>query len=250
MVLQDNIDAEAATRAAADVVLQDNIDAEVATRESLIRREAGVIHIGASSFIMDDTDPTNHRISTSSGKLTLTSDEGVVEVDGRLAVGSVTDVEGAIVDHEGRITANETTLVNHEGRISTNESNIASNRSAISRNARNIAANRSMILENRQAIAANSAAISSLDKKLGDVESKAYAGIAAAASLASVVSPTETGKTSVTSGVAFYEGEAAVGVNATHRMNVSENQDLYINAGVSVTSDSTVLGRVLLGTEF
>jgi trimeric autotransporter adhesin len=244
VVLQDNIDAEATTRAAADVVLQDNIDAEVATRTSLIRRDVdGVIHVGADSFLLDDTDPSNHRISTSSGQLTLTSATGVVEVDGVLSVGSVPNVEAAIVTNTSNIATNASNISRNTQAISVNASNIAQNSARISQNSALIGENRSMIETNR-------AAIGRLDDKIDDVEGKAYAGIAAAASLDSIVSPSETGKTSVTGGVAFYEGEAAAGVNATHRFNVSDDQDMYLNGGVSVTSDSTFLGRVLLGAEF
>jgi hypothetical protein len=159
---------------------------------------------------------------------------------GRLTVGAIPDVEVAITTNAANIQAVDTrvtTEVNRlDGRINVNASNIAQNRQMIGEN-------RSMIMENR-------ASIARLDKKISDVESTANAGVAAAATLGSIVSPSEAGKTSVTSGIAFYEGEAAVGVNATHRFAVSETQDLYLNGGLSVTSDSSILGRVLLGAEF
>jgi len=258
--LQDNIDAEETARIDADIVLQDNIDDEVATRTALIRRDAdGAVHIGANSFILDDTDANNNHILTATSS-NLTIGGGAVQtvtvasdlvvngtttlqdatVLGRLTVGAIPDVEVAITTNAANIQAVDTrvtTEVNRlDGRINVNASNIAQNRQMIGEN-------RSMIMENR-------ASIARLDKKISDVESTANAGVAAAATLGSIVSPSEAGKTSVTSGIAFYEGEAAVGVNATHRFAVSETQDLYLNGGLSVTSDSSILGRVLLGAEF
>ena len=94
--------------------------------------------------------------------------------------GRITANEASLVDHETRITANEATLVDHEGRITTNEANIASNTARITvaeatlvehdaritTNATNIASNTARIVvaeatlvEHDERITANSAAI-------------------------------------------------------------------------------------------
>ena len=78
------------------------------------------------------------------------------------------------------------------------------NASNIARNSAQISQNRNLINENRSMIDSNRAAIGRLDDKIDDVEGKAYAGIAAAAALDSIVSPSETGKTSVTGGMPPY----------------------------------------------
>jgi hypothetical protein len=56
----------------------------------------------------------------------------------------------------------------------------------------------------------------------------------------------------VMAGVAYYEGESAVGANATHLLKGSrlEPHRAFVNAGVAVTSQSTVLTRATVGLEF
>ena len=53
-------------------------------------------------------------------------------------------------------------------------------------------------------------------------------------------------------GVAYYEGESALGVNATHHLGLKklEGHKVYVNAGVSVTSEETLLSRAMAGFEF
>jgi len=293
IVLQDNIDAEETARIAADIVLQDNIDAEVADRTALIRRDVeGLVRIGDNSFILDDSNAQNHRISTSTpngnlvlgggsnltqvvvdssltvagntslqgslnvagattlgGSLTVAGPtalnggllvNGDAAVNGRLSVGAVQDVEASIIGNQQAIQQVDSRLSSEVTRLD----------GRISQNSRNISQNRAMIMENRAAIQANTAAISRLDNRLESVEGKAYSGVAAAASLGTLVSPSAAGKTTVMAGMGFYESEAALGVNGTHRLAMNEDKDLYINAGVSVTTDSTVLTRLMLGFEF
>lgn len=66
--------------------------------------------------------------------------------------GRITANEATLVDHETRITANEATLVDHEGRITTNEANIASNTARIT-------VAEATLVEHDERITANSAAI-------------------------------------------------------------------------------------------
>jgi predicted acyltransferase (DUF342 family) len=140
---------------------------------------------------------------------------GDARIAGRLSVGGIQDVEATFNSHDARIAANT----------------------------RRIAQNRQMIMENREMI-------QRVDKKVDKVKGKAYSGIAAAASLDAFVTPSAPGKTTVMGGVAYYEGESALGVTATHYLSVLEDQKVYVNAGVSVTTDETVLVRALAGIEF
>jgi autotransporter adhesin len=101
-------------------------------------------------------------------------------------------------------------------------------------------------------VAANTAAIGALDKRVTDIKGKAYSGVAAAATLDTLVPPSAPGKTTLMGGVAHYEGESAVGVNLTHHVGGRklDEKKIYVNGGVSVTSESTVLTRAMVGFEF
>jgi len=101
-----------------------------------------------------------------------------------------------------------------------------------------------------RAINNNRQQIERVDRKLDKVKGKSYSGIAAAASMATVIAPSEKGRYTVMAGLAYYEGEAALGVNATHRLPNIRGRTLYVNAGLAVTTDQTVLPRVMAGIEF
>ena len=81
---------------------------------------------------------------------------------------------------------------------------------------------------------------------------EAYAGIAAAATLATLATPSDPGRTLVNAGVGFYENEGAMGVNATHRLGIGTlaEKRVFINAGVAVSTEETVLGRAIMAFEF
>jgi autotransporter adhesin len=91
-----------------------------------------------------------------------------------------------------------------------------------------------------------------LGTDMDELEEEAFSGVAAAATLASVIEPTAPGKTTVMAGVAHYEGESAVGVNVTHLINWKKlgAHRPTVNAGVSATTADTVLSRVMVGMEF
>lgn len=305
------------------------INQEIEDRTALIRREdaedGGRILIGGNTFVLDDTDAMNHRITTDTpngnlvlgggttntqvvvdsgltvtgatslntlsvsgatnlntltvsgatnlnssltvagpttlnntlsvaGPTTLGSSltvagpttlnggllvDGSAVVTGQLTAGSVADVERSIITNEQEIRRVDTRVTQEVNRLD----------GRINANARRISQNRAMINENRAMIQANTAAIERLDSRLDSVKSKAYSGVAAAASLGTLVTPSEAGRTAVMAGMAFYEGEGALGVNATHRIGGNEN-DVHVNLGISVTTDSTVLGRAMVGMEF
>lgn len=139
-----------------------------------------------------------------------------------------------------------------ENQVNQNTQNIQANAQNIAANQHSIAVNRRAIAENRALIEANTAAIANLDRKLETTREKAYSGVAAAATLDMLVPPSGPGKTTIMAGVAFYEGESAVGVNMTHHVGGRriEEKRVYINAGVSVTSGNTVLSRAMAGMEF
>jgi autotransporter adhesin len=115
----------------------------------------------------------------------------------------------------------------------------------VSRNAANIAKNRTMIMENR-------AAIGELDDRVHEYRDKAYSGVAAAATLATLATPSAPGKTVVNAGVGFYESEGALGVNATHQLGIGKlaEKRVFVNAGVAVSTEETVLGRAIAAFEF
>jgi autotransporter adhesin len=96
------------------------------------------------------------------------------------------------------------------------------------------------------------ASIRDLDSRVHDYRDKAYSGVAAAATLASLATPSAPGKTVVNAGVGFYESESALGVNATHQLGIGKlaEKRAFVNAGVAVTSEDTVLGRVVAAFEF
>lgn len=122
----------------------------------------------------------------------------------------------------------------------------------VGQNARRISQNRSLIEQNRTLIEQNRQSIERLDRQVGRVKDRAYSGVAAAATLDTLVPPSGPNKTTLMGGVAYYEGESAVGVNATHHLGIRklEEQRVYVNAGVSVTTQETVLGRLMAGFEF
>jgi hypothetical protein len=256
-VLQDNIDAEEATRIRNDHVLAGLIDDEVGTRTDLIRRDGdGTIHIGADSFILDDTDPVGqgHILGTSDGTpLVLGAGSEDVEIANDLYVGGW-NVAAGLDNHEGRIDDIETVDIPRlDGRIDAEAATRAAevNRldGRINANAARISQNRALINENRAMIEQNRVTIARLNDKVDEVADKAFGGVAAAATLDTLVPPAP-GKTSIMGGVAYYEGSSAVGVNMTHRLRASDTKDVYLNAGVSATTESTVLGRVMAGFEF
>ena len=258
-VLDGKITAETTRATTAEGILDGRITQEVTDRTALIRRDApGMpIHIGAGSFVMDDTNPSlqGHIITTSDGTdLVLGGGSGGnvqvasnLSVAGNTALGGSLSVAGdasvagtlsvgGIADVEGTLNSHAATLANHEGRISANTRAIASNRRMINEN-------RAMILEDRANIAA-------LDRKVKDNKEEANAGVAGAAALDAFVSPSAAGKTTVMAGVASYSGESAVGVTATHFLNVSPENHININAGVSVNTAEKVLGRIGASFEF
>ena len=112
----------------------------------------------------------------------------------------------------------------------------------------NISRNLTKITENTGRIDQNEHDIESLR---GDGE-KANSGVAAAAALGTLLEPSSPGKTTVMAGVAYYEGESAAGVNVSHLVNwpnLQKNRPT-VNAGISVTTADTVLGRIMVGIEF
>jgi autotransporter adhesin len=89
-------------------------------------------------------------------------------------------------------------------------------------------------------------------KKLDSKIDKAYGGIAAVAAIPPLVPPSAPGKTTCQGGAAYYEGEYAVGVNLTHRLKgkVLEDHRVFVNGGVAVSSEDTVVTRAVVGFEF
>jgi autotransporter adhesin len=106
-----------------------------------------------------------------------------------------------------------------------------------------------LIEDNRRLIDANRQAIQGLDRKLKNVRDEANAGVAAALALAPIVPPMTEGQTAVMGGVGYYEGSSAVGVSVTHQLK-SGQRSVYLNGGVSVTSENTVGTRAMIGVVF
>ncbi len=94
--------------------------------------------------------------------------------------------------------------------------------------------------------------IERLNRDIRRVKSRAYSGVAAAAALDAFITPSGPNKTTLMAGVAHYEGESAVGVTATHQLGIKklEEQRVFVNGGISFTSEETVLSRFLAGFEF
>ena len=118
------IAAETTRATAAEGVNAAAIAAEVTARDALINRQGDGIHIGANSFILDDTTGA-HVLTTNDGSLTLGG-------------GAVTTVDvDADLDVNGDIFTSGDVFV--AGRSQGLQSQIDTNRADIDRNARGIA---------------------------------------------------------------------------------------------------------------
>ncbi|MCC5846523.1 MAG: YadA-like family protein [Verrucomicrobia bacterium] len=171
-------------------------------------------------------------------------------VDGTDAV-NVNQLQGV----QDGVNANSQKLEDHEVRLNSHSRRISQklqdHEVRLNSHSRRISQNRNLINENRALIEQNAAAIQRLDRRVSDVEGKAYSGVAAALSLAPIVPPMDEGQTAVMAGVGHYEGESAVGVTVTHRLNGGEGKrNVYVNGGVSVTTENTVGTRAMIGVVF
>ncbi|MDW8458330.1 MAG: hypothetical protein RMM52_04390 [Verrucomicrobiota bacterium] len=98
----------------------------------------------------------------------------------------------------------------------------------------------------------NTADIAELGRRLEKTQARAYAGVASAAAIVSPIQSLKTGDTTVTAGVALYEGESAVGVNVAHALDAKTfaEDGLYVSAGIAVNSENSVLARLAAEVKF
>jgi hypothetical protein len=66
--------------------------------------------------------------------------------------------------------------------------------------------------------------------------------------MASQLTPSAPGRTSIGFGVGTYAGEVGTALNVVHRFNTAT--PVYLTAGVSVAEDGNWGGRVGVGVEF
>ncbi|MCA0909819.1 YadA-like family protein [Qipengyuania gaetbuli] len=161
-------DAEAATVAAA--VEQQQFDALDDATNTYIRAQEVLVAAAenenaaiaaASQALLGDprADETNSEVEVIAA---LVDHEGRITANEATLVdheGRITANEATLVDHETRITANEATLVDHEGRITTNEANIASNTARITVAEATLVEHDARITTNATNIASNTARI-------------------------------------------------------------------------------------------
>ncbi|MDQ8196036.1 YadA C-terminal domain-containing protein, partial [Coraliomargarita sp. SDUM461004] len=114
------------------------IQQEIDDRTDLIRREADGIHIGDSSFILDDTAGA-HRITSNDGSLILGGGAvSVVDVDADLDVAGDIYTSGDVFIG-GSTVGVQTQLNSLDSRIDAYEQQVSQNKKQIERNSRGIA---------------------------------------------------------------------------------------------------------------
>jgi autotransporter adhesin len=96
----------------------------------------------------------------------------------------------------------------------------------------------------------NRSSIQDLDHRMGDIADKAYAGVAAAIAIAPIAPPLEPGQTAVMMGAGTYESQSALGLTVTHHLETESQREIFINGGVSISSENTVASRVMMGIVF
>jgi hypothetical protein len=66
--------------------------------------------------------------------------------------------------------------------------------------------------------------------------------------MASQITPSAPGKTTISFGLGTYSGEIGTALNVVHRVNIG--LPLYVSAGVGASEDGNWGGRVGIGVEF
>jgi autotransporter adhesin len=66
--------------------------------------------------------------------------------------------------------------------------------------------------------------------------------------MASQITPSAPGRTTVSLGGGTYAGEVGTALNVVHRLNIST--PLFLSAGVAVAEDGNWGGRIGIGMEF
>jgi autotransporter adhesin len=190
----------------------------------------------------NDTDAVN-RGQLDTVQTQVTTNTSNVATD----TGNITTNTTDIATIQANGAASATAIKKNSVAINQNVSAINRNAGNISKNSRNIAGNSNNITRNAGDIAANRGEISNLYGELGSTRTEARRGIAASAALVELM-PSAPGKTMVNIGLASFEGEAAAGMTAVHRMKVFEN--VIVNAGVALGGGEEVLYRVGGSFEF
>ena len=202
----------------------------------------GAIASGNNSVALGAGAQAVGQNSVALGAGTIATRDNSVSVGGRV----ITDVAAGTQGGDA-VNVNQLNVVSQA--VAINSQRIDLNSARIDRNATMINQNRRMINENRQMIMENRQAIRNLEDEVDTVKGKAYSGIAAAAAIGGLITPT-TGRTTLSASVAHYEGESAVGLNAVHRIDTAGRASVYLNIGGAATTDDTALGRFTTGVEF
>jgi len=173
-------------------------------------------------------------------------------------VNQLNTVSSNVSTNTTNITTNTQNIATNSKNIATNTSNISQNRGLINRNAGNIAHNRSMIntnashiVENRAMIGQNAADISGIQQSLSVLDSKAMDGIAAAAAINMMLTPSAPGKTTVSVGTGAYEDSYALGVNIAHYLDLNNpGINVILAGGVAMAGEGNTVYRLGGGLEF
>jgi len=92
--------------------------------------------------------------------------------------------------------------------------------------------------------------VNNLQSQITQNLTEARRGIAATAALASAMTPSAPGKTTVTVNTAFYQGETGLGVAVAHRLRLDLAQAVIVHGSYANAGGNGHIGRVGFGFEF
>jgi len=92
--------------------------------------------------------------------------------------------------------------------------------------------------------------VNGLQSQITQNLTEARRGIAATAALATAMTPSAPGKTTVTVNTAFYQGETGLGVALAHRLRLDLAQSVIVHGSYANAGGNGHIGRVGLGFEF
>lgn len=199
-------------------------------RNNSVFRTASVTEGSASKLLMKTSVvPNDGRVKQAgiviNTQANSTTDSDSTDATDLLLADQIDDVEDDLDDLTDTVTDLSSTVSDVQSDVTTLESEVSTLQTQLGSND-----------------------VDALAAQIETLESKTFAGIAAAASLVTAI-PSEPGKTIVNVGSGYYEGETAIGVSLSRRMR-KVNGYLYSGVATGISELDSPLIRVGVGIEF